>query len=121
MRLIRLACAAALTLSLAPALAAQSASTFTPALAERADVKQALGYIDANFEAQVAEWIRLTEIPGLSTHEQQRAAYVMAELKKMSGLQVSTDPMGNITARRPGTGGGPAIVVASHMDTVRSA
>jgi tripeptide aminopeptidase len=118
MRLTRLALAAALTLSLAPSLGAQSGSTFTPAMAERADVKQALGYIDTNFDTQVAEWIRLTEIPGLSTHEQQRAAYVMAELKKMAGLQVSTDPMGNITAKRPGTGGGPAIVIASHMDTV---
>lgn len=105
-------------LSLTTPLLAQNPSSFTPALVERADVKQALAYIDTNFDAQVSEWIRLTEIPGLSTHEQQRAAYVLAELKKMPGLTVSTDPMGNITAKRPGTGGGPAIVIASHMDTV---
>jgi tripeptide aminopeptidase len=97
---------------------AQTGSKFTPAMAGRADVHQALGYIDANFDAQVAEWIRLTEIPALSTHEQQRAAYVTAELKKLPGLQISTDPIGNVTVRRPGTGGGPAIVMATHLDTV---
>ena len=97
---------------------AQTGSKFTPAMADRADVKQALTYVDANFDKQVAEWITLTEIPALSTHEQQRAAYVTAELKKIPGLQISADPIGNVTAKRAGTGGGPAIVLAAHMDTV---
>jgi len=97
---------------------AQTGSRFTPAMAERADVKQALAYIDTNFDKQVAEWITLTQIPALSTHEQQRAAYVTAELKKIPGLQVSSDAIGNVTARRPGVGGGPAILLAAHMDTV---
>lgn len=104
---------------------AQTGSRFTPATAARADVSQALAYIDTHFDAQVAEWIKLTEIPSLSTHEQQRAAYITAELKKIPGLQISADPMGNITAKRPGTGGpstgsgqAGSIVVAVHMDTV---
>jgi acetylornithine deacetylase/succinyl-diaminopimelate desuccinylase-like protein len=91
---------------------------FTKAMAERADVKMALGYIDANFDKQVAEWITLTEIPALSTHEEKRAAYVMAELAKIPGLDVSKDEIGNITVIRRGTGGGPNIVMAAHMDTV---
>ncbi|MBP6715414.1 MAG: M20/M25/M40 family metallo-hydrolase [Acidobacteria bacterium] len=108
-------------------VSAQSGSAFTPAMANRPDVKQALAYLDANFDRQVDEWIRLTEIPALSTHEQQRAAYIANELKKIPGLQVSTDPMGNLTARRPGTASaglsaaaaaGSAIVLAVHMDTV---
>jgi len=103
---------------------AQTGSTFTPAMAARPDVQQALAYLDATFDKHVAEWITLTEIPGLSTHEQKRAAYVTAELKKIPGLQISADPMGNVTAKRPGTGpsagsGQPgAIVLAVHMDTV---
>ena len=108
----------ALTLSLTLPLTAQSGSKFSAALADRADVKQALGYLDAHFDAHVAEWIALTEIPALSTHEQQRAAHVIAEMKKLPGLQISTDPIGNVTVKRPGTGGGPAIVIAAHMDTV---
>ena len=98
--------------------ATSAQSKFLPAMAERADIKQALAYLDTHFDTQVAEWITLTEIPALSTHEQPRAAYITAELKKIPGLQISTDAIGNVTAKRPGTGGGPAIVLAAHMDTV---
>jgi len=94
-----------------------ASSRFTPALAERADIKQALGYVDQHFDAQVAEWIHLTEIPALSTHEQQRAAYISGELTKL-GLTPATDGIGNVMARRKGTGGGPTILFAAHMDTV---
>ncbi len=112
-----------LVLSFTAAPSAQTGSTFTPAMAARADVSQALAFIDTHFETQVAEWIHLTEIPALSTHEQRRAAYVTAELRKIPGLVISTDPIGNITAKRPGAqaaGAAPAgaIVMAAHMDTV---
>ena len=107
----------ALLFLVADATSAQS--KFIPALADRADVKHALAYLDTTFDAQIAEWITLTEIPALSTHEQKRAAYITAELKKIPGLQVSADAIGNVTAKRPGTGGGPAIVLAAHMDTVQ--
>ncbi len=33
---------------------------FSPEIAARADVKQALAFIDRRFDAQVAEWIHLT-------------------------------------------------------------
>jgi tripeptide aminopeptidase len=90
---------------------------FSAALTERADVRAALAYIDRNFEQQVAEWVRITEMPAPSGQEAQRAAYVSAELQKI-GLTPSTDPFGNVTARRPGTGGGPTLVFAAHVDTV---
>ena len=109
---------AALLATAATVTSAQTGSKFTPAMADRADVKQALAYIDSHFDTQVAEWITLTEIPALSTHEQRRAAYITAELKKIPGLVVSADAIGNVTAKRAGTGGGPAIVLAAHMDTV---
>ena len=107
----------------------QTPAVFTKAMAERPDVKAALGYIDANFDKQVAEWITLTEIPALSTHEEKRAAYVMAELAKIPGLEVTKDEIGNITVIRrgvgPSTGSLPGqagqaqtIVMAAHMDTV---
>jgi acetylornithine deacetylase/succinyl-diaminopimelate desuccinylase-like protein len=95
----------------------RTSSKFTPALADRADVKQALAYVDAGFDKQVAEWIALTEIPSLSTHEQKRAAYITGELVKL-GLKPTTDPIGNVMARRAGTGGGPTVVFTAHMDTV---
>lgn len=100
------------------ALAAQpSPSKFSRALAQRPDVAQALTYIDQHFDAQVKEWITLTEIPALSTHEQKRAAYIRGQLEAL-GYKPTTDGIGNVTVRRPGTGGGSTILFAAHMDTV---
>ena len=97
---------------------AQSVSSkFTPALAERPDVRAALAYVDQHFDDQVREWIALTEIPALSTHEQKRAAYIRGQLEAI-GYKPTTDGIGNVMVRRPGTGGGPTILFAAHMDTV---
>ncbi|MBI4266490.1 MAG: M20/M25/M40 family metallo-hydrolase [Acidobacteria bacterium] len=90
---------------------------FSAALAERAEVQEALAYIDRNFDRHVAEWIRITEIPSPSGQEAQRAAYVGGELEKL-GLVPQVDGIGNLVARRPGTGGGPTLVYAAHLDTV---
>ena len=90
---------------------------FAAALAERAETRQALAYVDDNFDRQVAEWIRITEIPAPSGQETARSAYVKAELEKL-GLTPTVDGIGNVTARRRGTGGGPTVVFAAHMDTV---
>lgn len=90
---------------------------FSPEIAARPEVKQALAYIDRRFDAQVTEWIRLTEIPGTSGHEQKRAEYIRAELVKL-GFTPETDELGNLWVRRKGTGGGPTVVFAAHMDTV---
>lgn len=90
---------------------------FSPEIAARPEVKVALAWLDREFEAQVSEWIRLTEIPGTSGHEEQRGAYVAAELEKL-GLTPQRDELGNVWAVRKGTGDGPAVVFAAHMDTV---
>src|SRR5579863_2160386 len=118
-RAVLLAAPLVLAAATLPALLGQAsrASQFTPALANRADVRQATAYLDQHFDAQVAEWIHLTEIPALSTHEQQRAAYITGELTKL-GLAPMADEIGNVMARRRGAGGGPTIVFAAHMDTV---
>jgi acetylornithine deacetylase/succinyl-diaminopimelate desuccinylase-like protein len=89
----------------------------TEAVVQQAPVQQALAYIDRNFDKQVDEWVRLTEVPAPSGHEAARAAHVRAGLEKL-GLKTTTDSIGNVTARRAGTGGGPTIVFAAHMDTV---
>ena len=80
-------------------------------------VRDALRWLESNFPAQVEEWIRITQIPAPSTQEQRRAAY-LAEQMRAEGLEVSVDSIGNVTGRRKGSGGGPTIVFAGHMDTV---
>lgn len=101
-------------------LAAQSPlarSNFTPALVQAPAVRDALRWLETNYEQQVAEWIRITEIPGTSRHEQARGAYVKAEMEK-EGLQVTVDSIGNVVGVRKGTGGAPSVVFAAHLDTV---
>jgi acetylornithine deacetylase/succinyl-diaminopimelate desuccinylase-like protein len=106
-------------LATAPAAsgAQQSRSNFSPELVRQAVVRDAMGWLDTNFQEQVREWIHITEIPGTSRHEQQRAAYVKAEMEK-EGLTVSVDSIGNVVGVRKGTGGGPSLVFAAHLDTV---
>jgi len=121
MKLTRLAFVPlALTLASADARAQQqerSPSLWSPRVAAAPAVREALAWIDGNFPAQVQEWVRITQIPAQSTHEQRRAAYV-AEQMRAEGLEVSVDSIGNVTGRRRGAGGGPVIVFAPHMDTV---
>ncbi len=95
----------------------QPPSWFSPAHARRAEVRDALAWIETNFPRQVEEWIHITQIPAPSGQEQRRAAYLKAELEKM-GMEVTIDSIGNLTATRRGTGGGPRIVIAAHLDTV---
>jgi acetylornithine deacetylase/succinyl-diaminopimelate desuccinylase-like protein len=97
--------------------AQQHTSLWSPRIAGAQGVREALQWLDANFPAQVQEWVRITQTPAPSTHEERRAAYV-AEQMRAEGLEVSVDSIGNVTGRRRGEGGGPVIVFAPHMDTV---
>jgi tripeptide aminopeptidase len=109
----------ALLVALASPAAAQPAypTRLTEAIVARPEVRTAQAFIDRNFDAQVAEWVRLTEVPAPSGQEAKRAAYVRAELDKL-GLTTTTDTIGNLWAVRKGSGGGPTIVFAAHLDTV---
>jgi tripeptide aminopeptidase len=124
MTLRRLAAAAALLVSAHPAFAQQAPVAREPyptrwnaRTASAPAVRDALRWIETNFPAQVEEWVRITQIPAPSTQEQRRAAYVAGQMRA-EGLEVSTDSIGNVTGRRKGSGGGPVVVFATHMDTV---
>lgn len=92
-------------------------TAWDPALLNRPDVRTALAHLESGMPRQVDEWIRIAQMPGQPGFEQQRGAYVKAEMEK-AGLRVSVDSMGNVTGVRAGTGGGPTIVFAAHMDIV---
>jgi acetylornithine deacetylase/succinyl-diaminopimelate desuccinylase-like protein len=109
--------AAGLALLAAPLSAQSFPTSWDPTLLQRPDVKAALTYIDQHFPEQVDEWIRLAGMPGKSTKEQQRAAYVKAAFER-EGLRTSVDSIGNVIGVRPGTGGGPTIAISAHIDIV---
>jgi tripeptide aminopeptidase len=106
-----------LVLLTSASLAAQG-SLFQPSLLTRPDVKRALDSIDARSTAIVDEWIRIVEIPAPSTKEQARAAYIRTEMQRLNLTDVRVDDMSNVSGVRKGTGGGPTIVFAAHLDTV---
>lgn len=104
-------------LMLAAVPAAAQESRLTPQVTEHPAVRSALAYVDQHFERQVDEWIRITGIPAPSGHEEVRAAWVRAELEAL-GHTVTVDSIGNVILHIPGTGGGPTLVFAAHIDTV---
>ena len=107
-----------LVLVLAPLPLAAQGSLFQTSLLTRPDVKEALDSIEPRASAIVDEWIKVVEIPAPSRKEQARAAYITAELQKLAVTDIRTDDLGNVSAVRKGTGGGPTVVFAAHMDTV---
>ncbi len=118
-RLTTLAASALLALFTARGAAAQQAypTAWDPALLNRPDVRAALTHLEQGMPKQLEEWIHIAQMPGAPGEEQQRGAYVRAEMEK-AGLAVRVDSMGNVTGVRRGTGGGPTIVFAAHMDIV---
>ena len=118
---MRLRLLAAASLLLASRLAAQVPAPYPtswdPKLLERPDVKSAMAMLEKNFPQQVEEWVKITEMPGKSGLEQARGAYVKSVFEK-EGLKATVDSIGNVTAVRKGTGGGPTIVIMAHIDVV---
>jgi acetylornithine deacetylase/succinyl-diaminopimelate desuccinylase-like protein len=91
---------------------------FQPSLLEKPDVRKAMQSVDEHATAIVEEWIRLVETPAPSTKEQARARYIKAEMEKLHLAEIRTDDIFNVSGIRKGTGGGPTVVFAAHMDTV---
>jgi tripeptide aminopeptidase len=91
---------------------------FQPSLLEKPEVHKALQSVDGRAGAIVDEWIRLVETPSPSGKEQVRASYIRAEMEKLGLSDIRTDDIFNVSGVRKGTGGGPTVVFAAHMDTV---
>jgi len=97
-------------------LMAQNNNWFNEAQLKDPATQRALEGLDS--KALVDEWIRVTEIPAPSGKEQLRAEYVRNELQKLGLSDIRTDKLLNVSGVRKGTGGGPSIVFAAHLDTV---
>jgi len=92
-------------------------SNFSKDISESGAVRDALTWLESNFESQVEEWVRITEISAKSGFEGERAAFLKEELEQ-EGVEVAIDAAGNLVAKLEGSGGGPTVVFGAHMDTV---
>ncbi len=88
------------------------------ALMARPEVVAAFEHIDKSHDDILREWTAITEINAPSGKERERAAFIEKLLRGYKSLEVRYDKTGNLIAVRKGTGGGPAVVVDAHMDTV---
>jgi tripeptide aminopeptidase len=80
--------------------------------------QSAQDFIGKDHDRFVREIIQITEVPAPPFKEEKRAK-AFADLLRQSGLtDVDIDGEGNVIGVRKGTGSGPLIAIAAHLDTV---
>lgn len=95
--------------SLAPAQAALPAD---------ARLRTSLDILKRDNAWTLRQQIALCEIPAPPFKEARRAAAYRALLAQQGLTRVRIDAEGNAIGERPGTGRGPTVVIAGHLDTV---
>lgn len=100
--------------------ATQVAAPDRTVAAVRADPRfaSALAALDRDHDRLVQEIITLTEIPAPPFKEDARGAAYLNMLKAAGLSDVERDAEGNVMGLRRGTGDGPLIAIAAHLDTV---
>jgi len=97
---------------------AQDSQSVVDRISNHSAVRNAQQFIDTDHDRIVREIIAINEIPAPPFKEGERAR-AFAQMLKDSGLtNVEIDPEGNVLGLRKGTGSGPLVAVAAHLDTV---
>jgi tripeptide aminopeptidase len=81
-------------------------------------VKRSLDMIEADDEQTLKDQIAICEIPAPTFREKARAEYYMHQLAASGLNHVEMDSTGNVFGILQGTGFGPKLLVAAHLDTV---
>ena len=81
-------------------------------------VRAAMDRIKADNAWTIEQQISICEIPAPPFKEERRAAEMKKRFEALGIRNVRIDSIGNVIAERPGTGGGPVVVIAAHLDTV---
>jgi len=81
-------------------------------------VKAALDALKADNEWTLQQQQSICEIPAPPFKEQVRAEEYKKRLEALGLKNVRIDAVGNVIAERPGTGNGPSVMIAGHLDTV---
>ena len=87
-------------------------------LAACPEIKESLAAILRDEKLTLADQIAITAVEAPPFHEEVRAQELVRRFKELGLTDVVVDPEGNVIARRPGTGTGPTLVLAAHLDTV---
>ena len=117
----RLASLVVLMLALAPSAArAQAAAPSGPSASSAHDrrLRAALEILKRDNAWTLAQQVSLCEIPAPPFKEARRAAAFRDRLRALGLVRVRIDGEGNAIGELPGTGNGPLVVLAGHLDTV---
>jgi acetylornithine deacetylase/succinyl-diaminopimelate desuccinylase-like protein len=87
-------------------------------IAAQPSVKQALAYIEKHEPATQTAMLAINAIPAPTFAEAARARDYAARLKAAGLADVRIDDAGNVIGTWRGSGKGPVIVLAAHLDTV---
>src|SRR5678815_3040062 len=102
----------------APVARAQDQQSIVDRISNHSAVRDAQQFIDTDHDRLIREIIAINEVPAPPFKEADRAR-VFAQMLKDSGLEnVEIDPEGNVLGLRRGTGSGPLVAIAAHLDTV---
>lgn len=86
----------------------------------RADerVKKALSLCEEEADKAMAEQVHIAEIESPTFAEQARGEEIARLMREYGLTDVKHEASGNVVGRRPGTGNGPVLAIAAHLDTV---
>lgn len=104
-----------LAVSVALIVGAPLAAQTVPAT--NAAVRRAIDRIKADNAWTLEQQVSICEIPAPPFKESVRAAEYKRRFEAL-GLTVRIDSIGNVIAERRGTGDGPTVMIAGHLDTV---
>ncbi len=105
-----------LCLCAVPAVLLGQASSPLPT--DQPSVKRALDGIKSSNSWTLDQQVSICEIPAPDFKEQARAAEFKERLIALGYPNTRIDTAGNVIAERPGTGNGPTVMLAGHLDTV---
>src|SRR5688572_30724421 len=75
--------------------------------------------VAARFVEPIAELTAaVAAVPAPTNDESERAAFVSETLRRFNYDAVTIDGLSNVVGRIPGSGSGPALLLAGHTDTV---
>ena len=105
-------------LAMAGTAGAQEPQAVVDRVVGHSAVRNAQQFIESDHDRVLREIITLNEIPAPPFKEAERAR-AFAQMLRDSGLaNVEIDPEGNVLGLRRGSGSGPLVAIAAHLDTV---
>ncbi len=92
-------------------------AAFAQNVMSRPGVLKAFAYLEANHEVHLKKQIEISQVPAPTFAEENRAAFMVTEFRRVGLKDVEIDPRGNVLGWRRGKVE-RTLAIAAHLDTV---